>query len=92
MIIATYEIWCYTQKNKRRKMLLDKDKINELIFEGAHGDTPDNIVKKAGSGDKVSQRILGEMYYRGELLEENFELARMWFTKAARQEDQAAIS
>lgn len=49
------------------------------------------LLEKGTLGDSYSQAVLGEMYYRGELVDADLGQSLYWFHKAAEQEEALAL-
>ncbi|MDE3016459.1 MAG: sel1 repeat family protein [Pseudomonadota bacterium] len=62
-------------------------KVLDVIAKGAAPHIPDftEIRKKAEAGDAKSQQILGDMYYAGNGVKQDYAQSLKWFHKAAEQ-------
>jgi len=59
-------------------------------MENSNDNEIESLRKEAETGDAWAQFTLGECYYFGFDCEMNDKEARLWFTKAAEQEDEMA--
>jgi hypothetical protein len=54
---------------------MTREQIDKLVFEGQIGDTLENTIKKAGSGDSIASLWVGRMYEVGINCEANVDEA-----------------
>ena len=79
-------------------MLCDEKEETEEVDENIDEEetiSPDMLelcMEKANGGDDVSQYILGRCYYYGEGVEQDFNQAVLWWTKAANQGNADAMN
>ena len=57
----------------------------QVVIALAQAQDPEEVRKAAVQGDARAQYALGEMYYRGNGVEQDMSKALEWFEKAARQ-------
>ena len=60
-----------------------EDTLESLINSGSANATLENLIKMANSGEVEAQNKLGNMYYKGEGVSQDYQKAIEWYKKAA---------